>query len=139
MHFFISQAPIYHGFSFNSRFLYELKRKVRLSKSMPGILHLWFRFVLIKGTAQSKIRSLRKNDSSIPKNALQKANDHTCDYVTLLICLRWSVVYPNGRKCSLSLNFLFTAHKESVIKQQRRSAVQLFCNTDTPLAWLSLT
>ena len=33
---------------FNSRFLFELKRKVRVSKSGSGIFHLPFRYVLIK-------------------------------------------------------------------------------------------
>ena len=45
--FFLSQAPIHHNFTFNLCFLYELKNKVRLSKTMCGIFHCWFRFVLI--------------------------------------------------------------------------------------------
>ena len=32
--FFLSQAPTHHSFTFNLRFLYELKHKVRLSKSL---------------------------------------------------------------------------------------------------------
>ena len=35
--------------------------------------------------------TLRKNDSSTPKNVPQSTNEHTCNYVlyiTLLICLR---------------------------------------------------
>ena len=42
---FLSRAPTYHSFSFNSRFSYELKHKVRLSKSMHCIFHFRFRFV----------------------------------------------------------------------------------------------
>ena len=42
--FFLSQAPTHHSFTFNLRFLYELKHKVRLSKTVCGI----FRFVFIK-------------------------------------------------------------------------------------------
>ena len=39
---------------------------------------------------------MRKNDSSTPKNAPQNTNEHTCDYlryVSLPICLRWSIVW----------------------------------------------
>ena len=46
--FFLSRDPTHHNFSFNLRFLYELKRKVRLSKTVCGIFHFQFRFVLIK-------------------------------------------------------------------------------------------
>ena len=35
--FFLSRAPTYHSFSFNLRFLYELKHQVRLSKTERGI------------------------------------------------------------------------------------------------------
>ena len=46
--FFLSWAPTHHSFTFNLRFLYELKHKVRLSKTVCGIFHFWFRFVFIK-------------------------------------------------------------------------------------------
>ena len=46
--FFLSQAPTLHRFTFNSRFLYELKHKVWLSKAECGIFHFRFRFVFIK-------------------------------------------------------------------------------------------
>ena len=45
---FLSRAPTHHSFTFNSRFLYELKHKVFLSKSVCGILHFRFRLVFIK-------------------------------------------------------------------------------------------
>ena len=45
--FFLSRAPT-HSFTFNLRFLYELKHKVRLSKIVCGIFHFRFRFVFIK-------------------------------------------------------------------------------------------
>ena len=47
---FFSEAPSYHSFTFNSRFLYELKHKDSLSKSVCGIFHFRFRFrfVLVK-------------------------------------------------------------------------------------------
>ena len=32
--FFLSQAPTHHSFTFNSRLLYELRHKVRLSKTV---------------------------------------------------------------------------------------------------------
>ena len=46
--FFRLQAPSYHSFTFNFRFLYELKYKVRLSRTVCGIFHFRFRFVFIK-------------------------------------------------------------------------------------------
>ena len=35
--FFLSRAPTHHSFAFDLRFLYELKHKVRLSKTVCGI------------------------------------------------------------------------------------------------------
>ena len=46
--FFISWAPIHHNFTFNLRFLYELKHKVYLSKSICGIFHFRFHLFFIK-------------------------------------------------------------------------------------------
>ena len=46
--FFLSRAPTHHSFTFNLRFLYELKHKVRLSKTVCEIFHFRFRFVFIK-------------------------------------------------------------------------------------------
>ena len=40
---FLSRALIHHSFTFNLRFLYELKRKVYLSKTVCGIFHFQFR------------------------------------------------------------------------------------------------
>ena len=37
-----------YSFTLNMRFLYELKRKFRLSKTVCGIFHFRFRFVFIK-------------------------------------------------------------------------------------------
>ena len=45
---FFSRAPAHDSFTFNSRFLYELKHKVRLSKTVCGIFRFQFCFVLIK-------------------------------------------------------------------------------------------
>ena len=45
---FLSSAPAHHSFTFNLRFLHELKRKVRLSKTVCGIFYFRFRFVFIK-------------------------------------------------------------------------------------------
>ena len=45
---FLLLAPTRHRFTFNSRFLYELKRKVRLFKTVCGIFHFLFRSVFIK-------------------------------------------------------------------------------------------
>ena len=47
--FFLSRAaPAHRSFTFNLRFLYQLKHKVRLSKTVCGISHFRFRFVFIK-------------------------------------------------------------------------------------------
>ena len=46
--FFLLRAPTHHSFTFNLRFLYELKRKVRLPKTLCGIFHFSFRFAFIK-------------------------------------------------------------------------------------------
>ena len=46
--FFLSWVPTHHSFTFNSRFLYELKLKVYLSKSVCGISHFLFRFVFVR-------------------------------------------------------------------------------------------
>ena len=46
--FLLSRAPTYHIFTFNLRFLYELKDKIRLSKTVCEIFHFRFRFVFIK-------------------------------------------------------------------------------------------
>ena len=48
LYLFLSRAPTHHSFTFNLRFLYELKHKVRLSKTMCWIFHFRFRFVFIK-------------------------------------------------------------------------------------------
>ena len=45
---FLLRAPTHHSFTFKSEFLYELKHKVRLSKTVRGIFHFRFRFVFIK-------------------------------------------------------------------------------------------
>ena len=46
--FFLSRAPTHHSFTFNLRFLYELKHKVRLSKTVCGNFHFRVRFAFIK-------------------------------------------------------------------------------------------
>ena len=46
--FFLSQAPTHHSFTFNLRFLYELKHKVHLSKTVFGFFHFQFHLIFIK-------------------------------------------------------------------------------------------
>ena len=46
--FFFSRAPTHHSFTFNLWFVYELKHKVDLSKTMSGIFHFRFRLVFVK-------------------------------------------------------------------------------------------
>ena len=46
--FFLSRAPTHHSFTFNLRFLYELKHKSRLYKTVCEIFDFRFRFVFIR-------------------------------------------------------------------------------------------
>ena len=46
--FFLSRGSTHHSVTFNLRFLYELKHKVRLPKTMGGVFHLRFCFIFIK-------------------------------------------------------------------------------------------
>ena len=46
--FFLLRAPTHYSFTFNLQFLYELKKKIRLSKTVYGIFHFRLRFVFIK-------------------------------------------------------------------------------------------
>ena len=46
--FFLSRASTHHPFTFNWRFLNELKHKVCLSKTVCGIFHFRFRSGFIK-------------------------------------------------------------------------------------------
>ena len=48
MPFFFPGAPTHHSFTFSLRFLFELKQKVRLAKTVSGIFHLRFHFIFIK-------------------------------------------------------------------------------------------
>ena len=44
--FFLSRAPTHHSFTFNFRFLYEIKQKVRLSKTVCGIFRFFIKNLL---------------------------------------------------------------------------------------------
>ena len=46
--FFLSRTPTHYNFIFNLQFLYELNRKIRLSKTARGIFHFQFGFVFNK-------------------------------------------------------------------------------------------
>ena len=46
--FFLSRAPTHNSFTFNVRFLCDMKHKVCLSKPVCGIFHFRFCFVFIK-------------------------------------------------------------------------------------------
>ena len=53
--YLLSRAPIHHGFTFNLQFLYELKHKVRLTKTVCGIFHFRFRFVFLFNKIMHKL------------------------------------------------------------------------------------
>ena len=46
--FLLSRPPTHDTFTFNLQFLYQLKHKVHLSKTVCGIFHFRFRLVLIE-------------------------------------------------------------------------------------------
>ena len=46
--FLPSRTPTHHSFTFNLIFLYELTHMVRLSKTVCGIFHFQFHFIVIK-------------------------------------------------------------------------------------------
>ena len=46
--FCLSPIPTHHSFTFNLRLLYELKYKVRVTKTVCKMFHFRFRFVFIK-------------------------------------------------------------------------------------------
>ena len=46
--FLLSRASTHHSFTFDFRFLYELKHKVCLFETVCGIFHFRIRFVFIK-------------------------------------------------------------------------------------------
>ena len=56
--FLLARAPTHHSFTFNSRFLYELKQKLHLSKIVSGVFHFRFRLVFIKGCVRYIFASL---------------------------------------------------------------------------------
>ena len=45
--FFLSRAPTHHSFTFSLGLLYEMKHKVRFSKTISRIFHFRFCFVFI--------------------------------------------------------------------------------------------
>ena len=47
-HLFFSRAPTHHSFTFDLYFLYELKRKFHLPKTLRGIFHFWSRLAFIE-------------------------------------------------------------------------------------------
>ena len=46
--FLLLRAPPHHSFAFNPQFLYKLKHKLHLLKTVCGIFHFRFRLVFIK-------------------------------------------------------------------------------------------
>ena len=46
--FYLLQTPAHNSFTFNLRLLYEVKHKVRFSKTVYGIFHFQPRLIFIK-------------------------------------------------------------------------------------------
>ena len=68
--FFLLRAPTHHRFTFNLRFLYELKHKVHFSKTVCWIFHFRLRFVFIKVVQQNAL-TLKRHNSFQNKNDRQ--------------------------------------------------------------------
>ena len=47
--YFFSRVPTHHNFTFNLKFLYNLKNSVQLSKTVCMIFYFWFRPIFMKG------------------------------------------------------------------------------------------
>ena len=56
--FLLLGAPTQHSFTFDLQFLYKLKHKVHPSKSLCGIFHFRFRFIVIKVHIFNKMHKL---------------------------------------------------------------------------------
>ena len=113
--FFLSRAPNHHNFTFNLKFLFELKQKVRLSKTVCRIFHFRFPSFLLKlyfcSTKIMNSLTLKRH------NFLQNENDRKVTHSFTLrplifklqqevlnfndICVNWS--FP---KTDLVTNFL---------------------------------
>ena len=68
---FLSQARAHHSLIFNLQFLYELKHKADLSKTVCGIFHFWFLLLFIKVyffAQQNDYLTLRRHNSFQNKN-----------------------------------------------------------------------
>ena len=70
--YFLSRAPTHHSFTFNSRFLYELKHKVYLSKTVRGILHFDSVLFLLRWLVGLKLIQLEQQKTQLPFIILAK-------------------------------------------------------------------
>ena len=79
--FFLSRAPTHHSFTFNLQFLYELKRKVHLSKTECRIFHFRFRPIFIKlyfcSTKSTDSLTLKRHNSFQNKNKRKATHSFT--------------------------------------------------------------
>ena len=70
---FVSQALTHHNFAFNSWFLYKLRHKLHLSKTVCGTFHFQFHLFLIKvciffSTKSMDSLNLKRHNSFSNKN-----------------------------------------------------------------------
>ena len=76
---FLLRAPTHHSFTFNLRFLYEMKRKVHLSERVSGVFHFRFLLVFMKVCifVQQKAWTLWLENVIIPIKTKIIENSHT--------------------------------------------------------------
>ena len=115
--FFFLRAPTYHSFTFNLWFLFELKHKVCLSKSVCGIFYFQFRLIFMKVYFFIQQNVWILSLTSKLHNSFQKENNRKAIHIfaprTLIFKLQQEVLKFNGicvnwssRKTDLVTNFL---------------------------------
>ena len=81
MYSFFSRTPTHHSFSFNSRFLYELR--VSLCKGVCGIFHFRFVFIWVYIFFQEKARTFWLWNAIIPfRIKITKRPQRFCSYTS---------------------------------------------------------
>ena len=97
----LSRAPTYHSFTFNFRFLYDLKHKIHFSKTVQWIFHFRFRFIFI--TVYIFVQQ-NATQSFAPRPLIFKLQQDVLKFND--ICVSWS--FP---KSDLVTNVLNLEHR----------------------------
>ena len=94
--FFLLRAPTHHSCTLNLWFLYELKHKVRLSKTLCGVFHFWiFLFSKIHGLFYfktscflSKLNDRKATQSFAPRPLIFKLQQEVWKFSDICMCWR---------------------------------------------------